>query len=110
MWTSELTEKRKPLPNLLRVPKPPFYLLCRPTRRFREKNLRLPRARFRGKSRAKAKALHFSVDVQQDGGQRQQQQTAEQKRWFGGLSDGEEDEEQTVFRVDLDKGLLYWVA
>jgi hypothetical protein len=53
---------------------------------------------------------HFSVDVQQDGGQRQQQQTAEQKRRFGGLSDGEEDEEQTVFRVDLDKGLLYWVA
>jgi flagellar hook-length control protein FliK len=53
---------------------------------------------------------HFSVDVQQDGGQRQQQQNAGQRRQFGGLRDGEEDEEQTVFRVDLDKGLLYWVA
>jgi hypothetical protein len=52
---------------------------------------------------------HFSVDVQQDGGQRQQQ-NASQRRQFGGLIDGEEDEEQTVFRVDLDRGLLYWVA
>ena len=50
----------------------------------------------------------FSVDVQQDNGHRQQQQ-AEQNR-SNKLNDGEEDEEQTVFRVDLDKGLLYWVA
>ncbi|MDR2180152.1 MAG: flagellar hook-length control protein FliK [Synergistaceae bacterium] len=50
----------------------------------------------------------FSVDVQQDSGQRQQQQNTGQRRQF--VEPGEEEEGQTVFRVDLDKGLLYWVA
>jgi flagellar hook-length control protein FliK len=53
---------------------------------------------------------HFSVDVQQDGGQRQQQQNTGRGRQFGGPGNEEENEEQTVFRVDLERGLLYWVA
>ncbi|MDR1978417.1 MAG: flagellar hook-length control protein FliK [Synergistaceae bacterium] len=54
---------------------------------------------------------HFSVDVQQDNsGHRQQDRNTGQRRQFGIPGGGEEDEEQTIFRVDLDRGLLYWVA
>jgi hypothetical protein len=51
---------------------------------------------------------HFSVDVQQDGGQRQRDQSGEQRR--GNNGGGGEADEETVLRVDLNEGLLYWVA
>jgi flagellar hook-length control protein FliK len=53
---------------------------------------------------------HFSVDVQQDSEhQRQsgQQQSRNARRVPGENPDVEE---ETVFRVDLNQGLLYWVA
>jgi hypothetical protein len=53
---------------------------------------------------------HFSVDVQQDNGRRQQQDTDQRRRPTSVPSGGEDDEDQTIFRVDLDRGLLYWVA
>ena len=54
---------------------------------------------------------HFSVDVQQDGGQRQHEQQDAEQSGNGVLAgdDGETNEE-TTFRVDLNEGLLYWVA
>jgi flagellar hook-length control protein FliK len=57
---------------------------------------------------------HFSVDVQQEDGGRRQQETGRERRRIRGLS-GPEDgadvqDEQAGFRVDLDRGLLYWVA
>lgn len=56
---------------------------------------------------------HFSVDVQQDNG-RQQGGTNRQGRSTRGIS-GRDDpddaqDEQNVFRVDLNQGLLWWVA
>ena len=55
---------------------------------------------------------HFSVDVQQDNGRQYQgQEDASRRRGaiLGGYGE-EEPEEETLFRVDLDQGLLYWVA
>jgi hypothetical protein len=54
---------------------------------------------------------HFSVDVQQDGGQRQHEQQGAEQNGNGVLA-GDDDgtDEETVFRVDLNEGLLYWVA
>ncbi len=56
---------------------------------------------------------HFSVDVQQDNS-RQHGGTNQQGRSTRGIS-GRDDpddaqDEQTVFRVDLNQGLLWWVA
>ena len=53
---------------------------------------------------------HFSVDVQQDNDHRDRNQGAGQRR-RGGASEKDDDAESpTVFRVDLNEGLLYWVA
>ena len=51
----------------------------------------------------------FTVDVQQDnsGSQQQNSQQGNQERNFFTIADDEETEE---FRVDLEDGLLYWVA
>ena len=51
----------------------------------------------------------FTVDVQQDnsGNQQQNSQQGNQDRNFFTIADDEEPEE---FRVDLEEGLLYWVA
>ncbi len=51
----------------------------------------------------------FTVDVQQDnsGSQQQNSQQGNQERNFFTIADDEEPEE---FRVDLEEGLLYWVA
>jgi flagellar hook-length control protein FliK len=56
---------------------------------------------------------HFSVDVRQDNGrQRQETEQGRQRRPVGGLGGGAGggEEEPAVFRVDLNEGLLYWVA
>ncbi|MDR2175863.1 MAG: flagellar hook-length control protein FliK [Synergistaceae bacterium] len=54
---------------------------------------------------------HFSVDVQQEDGGRRQQETGRGRRRAGGISRLEDDlPEQADFRVDLNEGLLYWVA
>jgi flagellar hook-length control protein FliK len=54
---------------------------------------------------------HFSVDVQQDNGRRgQDQQGSGQRRRVPGVDNGDEFDEETIFRVDLNQGLLYWVA
>ena len=53
----------------------------------------------------------FTVDVQQDNqqsGQNSQEQNQNQRRT--GIIGGVEDEEPEEFRVDLEDGLLYWVA
>ena len=53
----------------------------------------------------------FTVDVQQDnqqGGQNSQDENQNQRRT--GIIGGVEDEEPEEFRVDLEDGLLYWVA
>lgn len=57
---------------------------------------------------------HFSVDVQQDNGRQDQRQEQRRGRSVRGIS-GEDvpddaQDEQTMFRVDLNQGLLYWVA
>jgi len=55
----------------------------------------------------------FSVDVQQDDGRRQQGFSRGQggRRRAHGEASGEDDEAaNTVFRVDLNQGLLHWVA
>jgi flagellar hook-length control protein FliK len=54
---------------------------------------------------------HFSVDVQQDNG-RQRQGSEQQKGRARGTTDKEDPgpEGQAVFRVDLNQGLLWWVA
>ncbi|MBQ9528050.1 MAG: hypothetical protein IJR68_10610, partial [Fretibacterium sp.] len=57
----------------------------------------------------------FDVDVQQDSGERQQGQgqpgqDGEQRR-RGRMGDAEEPEEaEDGFRVDLEEGMLHWVA
>ena len=56
---------------------------------------------------------HFSVDVQQDDGRRQQGFSRGQggRRRVRGEASGEDDEAaNAVFRVDLNQGLLHWVA
>jgi flagellar hook-length control protein FliK len=55
---------------------------------------------------------HFSVDVQQDNERREQGRSSERRRVeaAAGTDDGEGEGEETMFRVDLDQGLLYWVA
>lgn len=50
----------------------------------------------------------FTVDVQQDNsGQQHNQQQEQAMLNFGGMTEDDETEE---FRVDLEEGLLYWVA
>jgi flagellar hook-length control protein FliK len=51
----------------------------------------------------------FTVDVQQDnsGQQHNPQQQEQGMLNFGGMTDDDETEE---FRVDLEEGLLWWVA
>ena len=57
---------------------------------------------------------HFSVDVQQDDGRRNRQEDTRRRR--GGVAgmneeDGaDEADGETLFRVDLNEGLLYWIA
>lgn len=57
---------------------------------------------------------HFSVDVQQDNDRRNQGRygNANRRRKAGSAGSGSEDipDEEAVFRVDLNQGLLYWVA
>jgi flagellar hook-length control protein FliK len=57
---------------------------------------------------------HFSVDVQQEDGGRQQRGTGRERRRPAGISGVEAgsdvQDEQAGFRVDLNQGLLYWVA
>ena len=56
---------------------------------------------------------HFSVDVQQDDRHRNQGWENTRRRRQGGmLGTGEEDsvDDETLFQVDLDQGLLYWIA
>ena len=56
---------------------------------------------------------YFSVDVQQDDGRRQQGFSRGQggRRRVRGEASGEDDEAaNAVFRVDLNQGLLHWVA
>jgi flagellar hook-length control protein FliK len=56
---------------------------------------------------------HFSVDVQQEDGGRQQQGTGQERRRARGISGvdaADAQDEEAGFRVDLDQGLLYWVA
>ena len=56
---------------------------------------------------------HFSVDVQQDNDQRQQDTQRHPRRSARGVFGGDEtnlEDEETTFRVDLTQGLLYWVA
>jgi hypothetical protein len=53
---------------------------------------------------------HFSVDVQQDNGRREQGQNSDRRRVEASTRNDMDEGEETVFRVDLDQGLLYWVA
>jgi flagellar hook-length control protein FliK len=57
---------------------------------------------------------HFSVDVQQEDGGRRQQEPGRERRRARGISGiegaSDEQDEQAGFRVDLDQGLLYWLA
>jgi flagellar hook-length control protein FliK len=58
---------------------------------------------------------HFSVDVQQDNGRREQGRSADRERGVEALAgnggvEREGESEETLFRVDLNQGLLYWVA
>ena len=57
---------------------------------------------------------HFSVDVQQEDAGRQQQETGRERRrarGVSGLEDGADAQDELAgFRVDLDQGLLFWVA
>ncbi|MDR1048909.1 MAG: flagellar hook-length control protein FliK, partial [Synergistaceae bacterium] len=53
---------------------------------------------------------HFSVDVQQDSGH-QRQEAGQERRRARRFAEWEADaEEERTFRVDLNEGLLYWVA
>ncbi|MDR2137030.1 MAG: flagellar hook-length control protein FliK [Synergistaceae bacterium] len=54
---------------------------------------------------------HFSVDVEQENGRREQDRNSERGRRVGAsVGSDEGGDEETVFRVDLNQGLLYWVA
>ena len=55
---------------------------------------------------------HFSVDVQQDNGRHHQEfeRQGRQTRAIPGQEDGEDAQDEQIFRVDLNQGLLYWVA
>jgi flagellar hook-length control protein FliK len=54
---------------------------------------------------------HFSVDVQQDDRRQDPGQAGGRKRRTTGAGrDEEEGEDLTTFRVDLNEGLLYWIA
>jgi flagellar hook-length control protein FliK len=57
---------------------------------------------------------HFSVDVQQEDSGRRQQESGRERRRARGISgpEGASDvqDEPAGFRVDLDQGLLYWLA
>jgi flagellar hook-length control protein FliK len=57
---------------------------------------------------------HFSVDVQQEDGGRRQQEPGRERRRARGISGLEiapdAQDEEAGFRVDLDQGLLYWLA
>jgi flagellar hook-length control protein FliK len=57
---------------------------------------------------------HFSVDVQQEDAGRQQQGTGRERRRAREISGvdaaADAQDEEAGFRVDLDQGLLYWVA
>jgi len=55
---------------------------------------------------------HFSVDVQQDNTKGRQDYGEGAHRRHGSLRAGEEDEEELTpsFQVDLNQGLLYWIA
>lgn len=55
---------------------------------------------------------HFSVDVQQDDGRRQQgfERGQGRLRRRGGVSGEDDEAANPVFRVDLNEGLLHWVG
>ena len=52
----------------------------------------------------------FTVDVQQDNSGSQNQQGQQQNRPYMNFFDDADDDETEEFRVDLEEGLLYWVA
>jgi hypothetical protein len=53
----------------------------------------------------------FSVDVRQDDGRREQGQSSERgRRAEAAIGNDAGGDEETVFRVDLNQGLFYWVA
>ena len=52
----------------------------------------------------------FTVDVQQDNSGSQQQQGQSQNGQYTGYFGDDEDDETEEFRIDLEEGLLYWVA
>ena len=55
---------------------------------------------------------HFSVDVQQDDGRRQQgfERGQGSRRRRGGVSGEDDEAANAVFRVDLNEGLLHWIG
>lgn len=63
-------------------------------------------------SRQGVQVTEFSVDVQQDNSQQQQQNSQQHSnRFFWNTNSFDDDEIQSQdFRIDLDQGLLYWVA
>ena len=53
----------------------------------------------------------FTVDVQQDNtGQGQNSGRENQREYYNSLTSGNTEDDTEDFRVDLEEGLLYWVA
>ena len=52
----------------------------------------------------------FTVDVQQDSTGQNQQGQDQRSPYMNYFADSEDDGETEEFRIDLEEGLLYWVA